>query len=148
MTDSVYPDAPRVAVGAVVIHDNRVLLVRRGNPPAHDFWAIPGGRIELGETLQAAAEREILEETGVSVRAGDPCFVFDALDRDDAGRVRYHYVIVDLTAEYVTGEPVPGDDAVDARWFTPSMLKTATISSKTLELLRDRFNFFYKESIP
>lgn len=136
-----YPDAPRAAVGAVVIHENRVLLVQRGRPPAKGDWAIPGGSVRLGETLQAAAEREVLEETGVTVRAGDPVFTFDAIDRDNAGRVRFHYVIVDLAAEYVEGAPRPGDDAADARWIGPDEMDALTVNRVTRRLLADRFGF-------
>ena len=90
-----YPDTPRVAVGAIVFKGNEVLLVRRANPPSRDVWAIPGGNVKLGESLQQAAEREILEETGVRIHAGAPVFTFDYIDRDEAGRVKFHYVIVD-----------------------------------------------------
>ena len=84
------------------------------------MWSIPGGRIRLGETLQAAAEREILEETGVVIRANRPVLAFDVIQKDDRGVVKYHYVIVDLTADYVSGEPRAGDDAADARWISSS----------------------------
>ena len=77
-----YPDLPRVAVGAIVFKDHAVLLVRRANPPSQDVWAIPGGNVQLGESLQQAAEREILEETGVRIQAGAPVFTFDYIDRD------------------------------------------------------------------
>ena len=136
-----YPDAPRVAVGAVVFRRGRVLLVKRGRPPAEGDWAIPGGGVDLGETLQAAAEREVLEETGVAVRAGEPVFTFDAVDRDDAGRVRFHYVIVDLAAEYVAGEPRPGDDAADARWVGPDDIKNLPVNRVTRQLLARQFGF-------
>ena len=85
-----YPDFPRVAVGAVVFKDGKVLMVRRGKPPAKDQWAIPGGSVELGETLQDAAEREILEETGISIRAHAPFYTFEVIDRDEKNRVRFH----------------------------------------------------------
>jgi ADP-ribose pyrophosphatase len=111
-----YPDQPRVAVGAIVFKDNKVLLVRRGKPPAKDSWAIPGGSIKIGETLQRAAEREILEETGITIQALDPVFTFDYIERDESGCARFHYVIIDLTAEYVGGEPraVWGREGVEA----------------------------------
>jgi 8-oxo-dGTP diphosphatase len=130
-----YPDLPQVAVGAVVIHHGRVLLVKRGNPPADGEWAIPGGRVELGETLQQAAERELLEETGISVRAGEPVYAFDSIVRDDAGQIRFHYVIVDLWAEYVRGEVRVGDDALAAGWFAPDELLHKPVNRTTLFLL-------------
>jgi 8-oxo-dGTP diphosphatase len=120
MTAKEYPDAPRVAVGAIIIHKSCVLLVLRGQPPSQNMWAIPGGRVELGETLQEAAEREVLEETGLHIKAGEVAYTFDVVQRDESGRVKYHYVILDLLATvYDPAQPLlPGDDARDARWFT------------------------------
>jgi len=114
-----YPGHPRVAVGAFVFKDNRVLLVRRANPPSEDLWAIPGGKVRLGESLKDAAEREIKEETGISIRAQEPVFTFDHIERDGDDRIRFHYVIVDLKADYISGQPRPGDDALEARWISP-----------------------------
>ena len=79
-----------------------MLLVKRGNPPAKGVWAIPGGGVELGETLEKAAEREVLEETGIVIKAGKPIFSFESIHRDDKDRVRFHYYIVDLTASYIS----------------------------------------------
>lgn len=98
-----YPDHPRVGVGAVVLREGRILLVRRGVAPAKGLWAIPGGGLRLGETLQAGAEREILNETGIVIRAGAPLFTCDSLEKDGAGRIRFHYVIVDVMADYLSG---------------------------------------------
>ena len=136
-----YPDGPRVAVGAVVFKDAAVLLVRRGKAPNDGLWAIPGGSVKLGETLQQAAEREILEETSIRVRAGPPVYVFDVVERDLDGRVRYHYVIADLLAEYVYGSPQASDDALEARWITPDELQTLPVSKTTTELLQTKFAF-------
>jgi ADP-ribose pyrophosphatase len=136
-----YPRRPRVAVGAVVFRNNHVLLVRRGRPPAENVWAIPGGKVRLGESLQQAAEREILEETGIRIRAGSPVFVFDHLERDPDGRVRFHYVIVDLSAEYVEGEILAGDDALDARWVDAGALNQLAISRQTRRLLQECYGF-------
>jgi 8-oxo-dGTP diphosphatase len=138
---SAYPCRPVLAVGAVVFKDGRVLLVQRGRPPAKDLWAIPGGGVELGETLQQAAEREIKEETGVIIRAGEPILTFDLVERDPAGRVRFHYVIVDLAAAYVSGEPRPADDAAAARWVSAAQFGNLALSTKTRELLNTRFGF-------
>ena len=136
-----YPGHPRVAVGAVVFKDECVLLVRRGQPPAEDLWAIPGGSVEIGETLREAAEREILEETGIHIRASKPIYTFDVINRDEAGKVRFHYVIVDLAADYVLGEPSPGDDAVEARWVSAKEINGLAVSATTLKLLKTRFGF-------
>lgn len=130
-----YPSAPVPAVGVLVVHAGAVLLVRRGRAPSADTWAVPGGRVELGESLAAAAEREVLEETGVEVRAGEPVWSFDSVVRDREGRILYHYVIVDLAAEYVAGEPHGRDDAAEARWARPEDLAALAVSPPTRQLL-------------
>ncbi len=130
-----YPGRPFVGVGAVVIKEGRVLLVRRGGPPGRGLWAIPGGLVELGETLQAAAEREIEEETGLRIKAGRPVYTFDSIHRDENGRIRFHYVIVDLAAEYISGEVRPGDDVAEAGWFAFPEIQALGMPGHTLELL-------------
>ncbi|MDZ7751246.1 MAG: NUDIX hydrolase [Gammaproteobacteria bacterium] len=136
-----YPGAPLAAVGAVVIHGGRVLLVRRRDEPNAGQWAIPGGSVHLGETLAAAAEREVLEESGIRVRAGRPIYAFDRVERDEAGRVRHHYVVVDVLAEYLAGDPSPGDDALEARWLAPHELAGLPVNATTLDLLRTAVDF-------
>ncbi len=111
-----YPDAPRVGVGAVVLQDGHVLLVRRGRPPAQGKWSIPGGLVHLGETTEAAAVREVEEECGLTVRLGGVAGVVDRIIADPDGRVRYHYVLIDYLAIPESGELRPGSDAADARW--------------------------------
>jgi ADP-ribose pyrophosphatase len=138
---SAYPEHPRVAVGAVVFKDDKVLLVRRGRPPAVGQWAIPGGNVKLGETLQQAAEREILEETGIVIRARDPVCTFDAIIRDENGAIQFHYVIIDLAADYIDGSPRPGDDADEVRWLDAQALDTLPVSPPTLTLLKETLNF-------
>jgi ADP-ribose pyrophosphatase len=139
--DGAYPTRPRVAVGAIVFKENNVLLVLRGKPPSQNLWSIPGGSVKLGETLQKAAEREIREETGLNIRAREPIYTFDVVDRDENGTVRYHYVIVDLLADYVGGTLRPGDDALDVRWVSPKALKKMKVSEATRKLLNNHFNF-------
>lgn len=134
MTNSEYPDLPRVAVGAVVIHNHCILLVKRGKQPAKGEWAIPGGSVELGETLEAAAEREIYEETGVTIKAGKMIYSFDSIVKD-GDRTRFHYVILDFEASYVAGDPRAGDDVLEAGWFGPKKIKTLGVNSRTLHLL-------------
>lgn len=136
MANRAYPDSPRVGVGALVIHEDQVLLVRRGVAPSEGLWAVPGGSLELGETLQAGAERETLEETGVEVRAKKPVYAFDYIERDDGGEVRFHYVIIDVWADYVRGEPVGRDDALEARWVEKTDIAAMPVGENTLKLLR------------
>jgi ADP-ribose pyrophosphatase len=141
LTAKTYPTAPRLAVGAVVIHRRQVLLVCRRDPPNAGQWAIPGGSVRLGESLAAAAQREIREETGILVRAGRPVYVFESIEHDALGAVRFHYVIVDLLAEYLSGEPRPQDDAVDARWVAPNELARLPVNATTLDLLCNTLAF-------
>lgn len=128
-------------MGAIVIRGDKVLLVKRGNPPAKGLWAIPGGCVKLGETLQEAAEREIKEETGVIIRATKPVYTFDVIHRDDQGRIRFHYVIVDLLADYVSGKPNPRSDACEARWVTSQELEELPMSRITKEVLKKTIKF-------
>lgn len=136
-----YPNSPRVAVGAVVFKESNVLLVLRGKPPSQNLWSIPGGSVKLGETLQEAAEREIREETGLSIHAREPIYTFDVIDRDDNGNIRFHYIIVDLLADYIGGTLRPGDDAIDAQWASPKNIQDLEISKATRKLLNEHFNF-------
>jgi ADP-ribose pyrophosphatase YjhB (NUDIX family) len=110
---------PRVvaAVIAVVVRDDQVLLVRRGRPPAEGMWGVPGGKMEFGETVLAAAERELFEETAVRAEAVRAFQVIDALDRDADGIVRHHHMLAAVACRWIEGEPVAGDDAAEAAWF-------------------------------
>ncbi len=132
-----YPGLPRVAVGAIVIRDGKVLLVKRGHPPALDFWSIPGGAVKLGEPLEKAAEREVFEETGIVIKARKPIYPFDVIIKDEEGNIEYHYVILDFIGEYISGELRPADDVTDARWFTPRDLSNKRVTSTTTELLKE-----------
>ncbi len=115
-----YPDAPRAAVGAVVLNGDQVLLVRRGAPPSEGKWSIPGGLIRLGERIEDAVVREVQEECGLSVRVLGLCGVIDRIvagpSSDPASPVRYHYVIIDYAAAPAGGRLRAGSDAADARW--------------------------------
>ena len=136
-----YPNRPQAAVGAIVFKENSVLLVLRGKPPSQNLWSIPGGRVKLGESLQEAAEREIREETGLTIQAHEPVYTFDVVERDDKGNVRFHYVIVDLFADYVSGVLRPGDDAIDVRWVSSKDVKSLKVSEATRKPLKHRFDF-------
>lgn len=133
--------APKAAVGAVVINEEKVLLVKRRYPPQKGKWAIPGGLVKLGETLQEAAEREILEETGLIIKAKEPVHTFDLIERDPDEKILFHYVIVDLLAEYIEGEIHPADDVSDAGWVNHREAEKLDITETTKYLLR-KMNFF------
>jgi ADP-ribose pyrophosphatase len=127
---------PKAAVGAVVIKEGKILLVKRKYPPKQGKWAIPGGSVNLGESLQAAAEREIMEETGLTIAAKDPVHTFDLIEKDATGEIVFHYVIVDLRADYVCGQIKPADDVSDARWFAPDEIVDLDVSESTIKLLK------------
>ena len=141
MSTHEYPDSPQLAVGAIVMRNHKVLLVKRGRPPGEGLWAVPGGRVKLGETLKEAVEREVREETGLIVRARNPVYAFDLIERDEEGRIQYHYVVVDLLADYIDGQPSPDDDALEACWVTFEALRDLPASRTTTEVLRKTVDF-------
>lgn len=111
-----YPTFPIPGVGVVCFRDESVLLVRRGKEPRRGEWSIPGGAIEMGETTREAAIREFGEECGGAIELGGLIEVLDLIERDEQGRVKYHYVLIDYWAEWLGGELRADDDAMDARW--------------------------------
>ncbi len=139
MSGREYPSRPVVAVGIVLIRDGRILLVKRAHDPGKGTWAIPGGVVE-DESLQEAVKREALEELGVEVVPRFPVWVSEVIQRDDEGRKRYHYVIVDFLCDLISGEPSPGDDALDLGWFDldkpPDKLARST--KELMEILSKR----------
>ncbi len=110
-----FPIAPLVGVGAVIVHEGRVLLVQRGREPMKGRWTIPGGLVEIGEALDAAVVRETLEETGLEVEPIELVELLDRIHREE-GRVRYHYVIADYLCRVVGGTLASADDAAAVRW--------------------------------
>jgi ADP-ribose pyrophosphatase YjhB (NUDIX family) len=111
-----YPAHPVVGVGAVVVRDGRALIVRRAHEPRKGEWSLPGGLLNLGESLADAARREVKEETGLDVELGPIIETFDRVHRDGEGRIRYHFVIVDFVCWSDNGEPVAGSDAEAVAW--------------------------------
>jgi 8-oxo-dGTP diphosphatase len=134
-----YPDAPIAGVGAIIVRDNpggskQVLLIRRGQEPLKGEWSLPGGAVELGETLEEAICREVLEETGLVVETVDIVQTFDRISRDDEGRVRYHYVLIDFLCRILGGSLAFATDALDGRWATADELDGLT--PLTIEVIR------------
>lgn len=111
-----YPDRPIVGVGVVIWRDDKVLLIRRAKPPRQGEWSLPGGAQKVGETVFDAARREVLEETGLTIDVLGLVDVADSIQRDESGRVRYHYTLVDVFAAWRAGEATAGDDAAEAAW--------------------------------
>src|SRR5438270_11416060 len=111
-----YPKRPLLGVGAVILRRGKVLLVCRAQEPCKGEWTFPGGLVELGETLRKAAERETYEETGIRIRAGEVLEVVDSLVKGTGGRLRFHYSIVDVVCNYLSGSPGPGDDVSVVAW--------------------------------
>ncbi len=130
-----YPARPLVGVGAVVLRPGEVLLVRRGNPPNAGQWSIPGGAQELGETAEAAARRELLEETGLVVGPLTLVANVDSIHPDADGRIRFHYTILDFTGRWQGGHPAPGGDVIDAAFFPFEALPGLGLWSEALRVI-------------
>jgi len=113
-----YPKLPLVGVGAVVIKDGKILLVKRALPPGEGKWSFPGGLVELGERLSEACAREAEEETGLKVEILELINVFDMIERDESERVRYHYVLVEFLAKQTGGSERPNPEVTDLKWVT------------------------------
>lgn len=130
-----YPPWPRLAVGAAIWRDGRVLLARRGQQPNQGLWSLPGGLVELGETLREAIVREIQEECHIEIQPLDLVEVVDLVRRDEAGRVRTHYVVVDFCAVHDSGEPHAASDISDVRWVAPASLPEYGVSEAVLRVV-------------
>ncbi len=111
-----YPEQPLVGVGVLIRRGDSILLVKRRNEPGKGLWSIPGGVLELGETLEAAAKREAKEETGVEITVDSLLDVYNLIKNDEAGRIRYHYVLINYLAHYVEGELKLNDESSDIKW--------------------------------
>jgi len=136
MTDREYPPRPIVGIGVVVLKPDAVLLIQRGKPPNLGAWSLPGGAQELGETCETAARRELEEETGLAVGTLTLAACFDSIRHDDAGRIHYHYTIIDYAAHWRHGEPRPGGDATQARFVALDALEEYDLTSAAHEVIR------------
>jgi 8-oxo-dGTP diphosphatase len=143
-----YPDVPLVGVGAIIIEDDRVVLVKRAHPPLLGEWSIPGGVLEVGETLRQAVVREALEETGLRVETAELLGVFDRILHDTEGRTLYHYVLIDFLCRRIAGEPKAAGDAAEARWFAHAEVGGLALAEDTAAVIKLAFEKFGSEAGP
>jgi 8-oxo-dGTP diphosphatase len=135
VSDRRYPDRPYVGVGAVIVMHRRVLLVKRKFEPLAGTWSLPGGAVEVGETLEGCVTREMLEETGLDVRVGPVIEVFDRITRDEQGRVLYHFVLVDYLCWPIGGQLTAGSDVADAVFADPDDLGRYDLTAKATAVI-------------
>lgn len=138
-----YPVAPLVGTAAAIFNDTgEVLLVQRGKPPNVGQWGLPGGLVDVGERLMDGARREVMEECGVAVEICDLVGLFEPIIRDEAGRVRYHYVVVDYWGRYLAGDLRAGDDAAAARWVAVDRLEEFEMYGESRAVVRRAYQLW------
>jgi ADP-ribose pyrophosphatase YjhB (NUDIX family) len=135
MNDREYPSRPWVGIGVIAFDGDKVLLVRRGKPPRLGSWSLPGGAQHLGEPAEAAARRELREETGIEVGPLELAAVVDGISHDDAGAIRYHYTIVDYCGRWVEGVAHPGDDVAAVVWAAPEELASYALTAEVQRVI-------------
>jgi len=135
-----YPDRPLLGVGAVIVRNEQVLVVRRANPPLKGEWSIPGGLVETGETTREALVREIREETGLTVEPVEFIEVFERILHDADSRVQYHFVVIDYLCRIISGESCPGSDVSEMRWAVFDDLQILGITPETRGVIRKGLN--------
>jgi len=134
-----YPSLPIVGVGAVIVRQGEVLIVRRANPPLQNQWSIPGGMLDLGEKLRDGVAREVREETGLNVEVGPVLDVLDSIFPDDQGRTQYHYVLIDYLCRPRSGTLAAATDASEVRWAHPEELPALGMKPVTIEVIHKAF---------
>jgi 8-oxo-dGTP diphosphatase len=130
-----YPDHPVVGVGAVVVRDGKALIIKRAHEPRKGEWSLPGGLLDLGESLADAVRREVREETGLDVELGPIIETFDRVHRDEAGRIRYHFVIVDYVCWSPSGEALAGSDAEAVAWVRADEIDTYGVNRHAKDVI-------------
>jgi len=134
-----YPDSPVAGVGALIIKDGRILLIKRGAEPGKDRWSLPGGAVELGEGVRDAVIREVKEECGLDVEVKDIADVVDYMSRDEKGQVRFHYILVDFYVEVKGGTLKAASDALEVDWIPFDRIHEYQVTKTTLQLLNKVF---------
>jgi len=134
-----YPDRPAVGVGGVVISNGRVLLVRRGHAPSEGEWSIPGGLLEVGETLVEGVRRELQEETGIRVKVFDVIDVFERISLDGEGKTKFHFVVLDYFCESAGGDARPGSDVTEVAWVAEKEVEGYSLTAAVKQVIRKAF---------
>jgi len=143
-----YPRHPRVGVGVVAVRAGRILLIRRGRPPRAGEWSIPGGLQRLGETVEAAARREMREETGLELGPLELVAVVDLIERDERGRIRRHYTLVDFAGRVTGGVARAASDAAELRWVRPAEVPRLVSWARTREVIEAAWRRLHPEADP
>jgi 8-oxo-dGTP diphosphatase len=134
-----YPERPLVGVGGIVIRGERVLLVKRGREPAYGKWSLPGGLVELGESLREAVRREVGEEVGLEVEVRDLLVALDRVILDQHGKIEYHYILMDFLCNSPEGDPSPSSDVTDCAFVPLNALSSYVLTKGTEEVIRRAF---------
>jgi len=134
-----YPERPIASVAVCVFKGNNILVIKRATPPSQGLWSVPGGMVELGETIQDTAKREIDEECGIRIEVGEVFHVASLVVPDDEGLVRFYYVVTYVLADYISGQVRPGSDALDIRWATSEELVNLDMSPVVRENMLKAF---------
>jgi 8-oxo-dGTP diphosphatase len=145
--DREYAGHPMVGVGGIVLNEGKVLLVKRGKQPGYGKWSIPGGMVELGETLSEAIKREVLEECGIEIELTDVVAVLERVIRREDERVRYHYVLVDFLGYWKGGDLQPASDILEARWADPAEMETLEMTERTQKVVYEVMGLSPKERV-
>lgn len=131
-----YPQHPQICVGAVIVKEHRILLVRRAQPPNLGLWSVPGGSVKLGENLHAAVAREVREETGINCEVGHLIYHSEIIEKDTTGAHRFHYVILDFMAYYQSGQATPQSDTDAAQWVPVDQLQQYALAAGMDQLIQ------------
>ncbi|MFC1833857.1 NUDIX hydrolase [Thermodesulfobacteriota bacterium] len=141
-----FPPVPLVGVGALIVEESKIIMVKRGRPPSVGQWSIPGGLVQVGESLKDAVVREVYEETSLLVEAGELVELLERIFPHDDGRIRYHYVLADYLCRVKDGLPVAGSDVLEAGWYCRDKLPSLNVAPITMRVIDKAFDAAMKSS--
>jgi 8-oxo-dGTP diphosphatase len=148
MKERIFPDRPLLGVGGLIFQDDQVLLIKRGREPGIGHWSIPGGMVEVGESVSMAVQREVLEETGLKVEAQDLVKIFERIIPDEEGRIQYHYVVLDYLCRVVGGLLSASSDAEEAYFYSMQDLDRLRLLPETEQVIRQGYLIFQSQNTP